>query len=186
MTSTLIRNYLSFKSGKTFGHTLVVYKCSIKWGDTVACRHQSGIDCVPFREVVHMFDGNPKVGARHWMLHKVFMVACHLNAMLTRFIYILIIPRACACVRAREWELPWWQPINSALGDSARRNSDSRAALVMQYGSTGIRELSYTLKVTLCVCVCVCACAHICCLPLLLSCHPSLTHGGPAWNSLMT
>ncbi len=94
--------------------------------------------------------------------------------------------RVCVCARAREWELPWWQPINSALGDSARRNSDSRAALVMQYGSTGIRELSYTLKVTLCVCVCVCACAHICCLPLLLSCHPSLTHGGPAWNSLMT
>lgn len=99
-----------------------------------------------------MFDGNPEVRAHHLMLHKVFMVACHLNAMLAQFIYILIIPCVCVCVR--EWELPWWQPINSALGDSERRNSDSRAALVMQYGSTGIRELSYTLKVTLYVCVC--------------------------------
>ncbi len=113
-------------------------------------------------EAAHMFDGNPKVGARHWMLLNVFAVACHLNAMLAQFIYILIIPCVCVCVQ--EWELPWWQPINSALGDSVRRNSDSRAALVMQYGSTGIRELSYTLKVTLCVCVCVCAPTFVVCL----------------------
>lgn len=56
-----------------------------------------GFANVNFMDGTHMFDGNPKVRACHWMLHKVFMVACHLNAILTRFIYILIIP--CVCVR---------------------------------------------------------------------------------------
>lgn len=90
--------------------------------------------------------------------------------------------RACLCVCTDEWALPWWQPINSTLGDSVRRNSDLRAALVRQYGSAGIRELTHFKGDSAYACLC----AHICCLPLLLSCHRSLTHGGPAWNSLMT
>lgn len=126
------------------------------------------------------------------MLHKVFTFACHLNAMWAWFIYILIIlsmwvsVHACVCVCecVHERALAWWQPINSTLGDSVRRDSDLRAALVRRCGSAGIRELAHPFRgdsACVCVCVlCVCESAHFCCLPPLLSCHPSVTCGGPS------
>lgn len=53
---------------------------------------------------MHVREVSPKVRFPPLnVLRKVFMGACRLNATLSRFIYILIIPRTCVCVCARTY-----------------------------------------------------------------------------------